>query len=195
MRVLAAVLLLAACSHGSPGSGDPDAGGSSDDGGPDGAEGPDTDPPTSSASPPAGTYFSVPAVTITADEPSTIYYTTDGTTPTTASPSGPAPLVVRGVTTDAPLRYFAVDGAGNVETPHAEAYAIDRAATLTISLADQTVTVTDPPAGLELSGTASYDPADRYVLFELRPTEVRCNGYGDVALPARRRWREETGTR
>ena len=30
---------------------------------------------------------------------------------------------------------------------------------------------------------ASYDPADRYVLFELRPTEVRCNGYGDVELP------------
>ena len=35
---------------------------------------------------------------------------------------------------------------------------------------------------------ASYDPADRYVLFELRPTEVRCNGYGDVTLPERRRW-------
>jgi hypothetical protein len=38
---------------------------------------------------------------------------------------------------------------------------------------------------------ASYDPDDRYVLFELRPTEVRCNGYGDVTLPERRRWRAE----
>jgi hypothetical protein len=36
---------------------------------------------------------------------------------------------------------------------------------------------------------ASYDPDDHYVLFELRPTEVRCNGYGDVMLPERRRWR------
>ena len=36
---------------------------------------------------------------------------------------------------------------------------------------------------------ASYTPADRYVLFELRPTEVRCNGYDDVTLPERRRWR------
>src|SRR5262249_55298718 len=36
---------------------------------------------------------------------------------------------------------------------------------------------------------ASYKPADRYVLFELRPTEVRCNAYGDVALPDHRRWR------
>ncbi len=38
---------------------------------------------------------------------------------------------------------------------------------------------------------ASYGPADRYVLFELRPTEVRCNGYGDVTLPERRRWRAD----
>jgi hypothetical protein len=36
---------------------------------------------------------------------------------------------------------------------------------------------------------ASYSPDDRYVLFELRPTEVRCNGYGDVTLPEHRRWR------
>ena len=38
---------------------------------------------------------------------------------------------------------------------------------------------------------ASYEPADRYVLFELRPTEVRCNGYGDVKLPEHRRWRAD----
>jgi Pyridoxamine 5'-phosphate oxidase len=41
------------------------------------------------------------------------------------------------------------------------------------------------------AAAASYDPADRYVLFELRPTEVRCNGYGDVVLPERRVWRAE----
>jgi hypothetical protein len=38
---------------------------------------------------------------------------------------------------------------------------------------------------------ASYEPADRYLLFELRPTEVRGNGYGDVTLPERRRWRAD----
>jgi hypothetical protein len=37
---------------------------------------------------------------------------------------------------------------------------------------------------------ASYNPADRYVLFELQPTEVRSNGYGDVTLPDPQRWRE-----
>jgi len=30
---------------------------------------------------------------------------------------------------------------------------------------------------------------DRYILFELRPAEVYCNGYGDVTMPERRRWR------
>lgn len=36
---------------------------------------------------------------------------------------------------------------------------------------------------------ASYTPHDRYVLFELRIAEARCNGYGDVALPEPRSWR------
>jgi hypothetical protein len=39
-----------------------------------------------------------------------------------------------------------------------------------------------------VADAASYAPADRYVLFELRVSEARCNGYGDVPLPATRRW-------
>jgi hypothetical protein len=35
---------------------------------------------------------------------------------------------------------------------------------------------------------ADYVPAERYVLFELKLNEARCNGYGDVDLPAHRRW-------
>ena len=38
------------------------------------------------------------------------------------------------------------------------------------------------------AGAASYTPHDRYVLFELRIAEARCNGYGDVALPEPRSW-------
>jgi hypothetical protein len=49
--------------------------------------------------------------------------------------------------------------------------------------------VDDATVRATVVAAASYEPADRYVLFELRPSEVRCNGYGDVALPARRRWR------
>lgn len=40
-----------------------------------------------------------------------------------------------------------------------------------------------------VGNAASYQPADRYVLFELLVDEVRCLGYGDVALPKRTRWR------
>lgn len=48
--------------------------------------------------------------------------------------------------------------------------------------------VDDPAVRATVAAAASYTPADRYVLFELRPTEVRCKGYGDVTLPERRRW-------
>ena len=53
--------------------------------------------------------------------------------------------------------------------------------------------VDDPAVRAAAAAAASYDPADRYVLFELRPTEVRGNGYGDVPLPERRRWRADGG--
>jgi hypothetical protein len=117
---------------------------------------PDTDPPSSSANPVGGTFFAVPDVTITADEPATIFYTIDGSAPTTASASGASPLIVRDVAAGTPLRFFAVDTAGNPETPdHSETYTTDRAATLSIAL-DGTVTVTDPVAGAMLAGTAVY---------------------------------------
>jgi hypothetical protein len=51
--------------------------------------------------------------------------------------------------------------------------------------------IDDAAVRATVAASARYQPADRYVLFELRPAEVRCNGYGDVALPARLRWRAE----
>jgi hypothetical protein len=39
-----------------------------------------------------------------------------------------------------------------------------------------------------VADSASYAPADRFILFELQLSEARCNGYGDVALPSTRRW-------
>jgi hypothetical protein len=49
--------------------------------------------------------------------------------------------------------------------------------------------VDDAAVRTAVAGAASYSAVDRYVLFELRPTDARCNGYGDVTLPERRRWR------
>jgi Pyridoxamine 5'-phosphate oxidase len=51
--------------------------------------------------------------------------------------------------------------------------------------------VDDATVRATVAAASTYDPADHYVLFELRPTEVGCNGYGDVTLPERRRWRAE----
>jgi hypothetical protein len=51
--------------------------------------------------------------------------------------------------------------------------------------------VDDPAVRAMVVASKSYEPAERYVLFELHPTEVRCNGYGDVTLPEHRRWRAD----
>ena len=49
--------------------------------------------------------------------------------------------------------------------------------------------VDDAAVRATVAAAATYSPADRYVLFELRPTEVRAKAYGDVPLPERRWWR------
>jgi len=49
--------------------------------------------------------------------------------------------------------------------------------------------IEDAEIRAKVVAAAGYSPADRYILFELRPAEVYCNGYSDVTLPARRRWR------
>jgi hypothetical protein len=41
----------------------------------------------------------------------------------------------------------------------------------------------------EVVAVASYQPAERYVLFELLVGAARANGYGDVTLPDPARWR------
>src|SRR4029079_15147172 len=57
-------------------------------------------------------------------------------------------------------------------------------------IAGRGVPVDDPDRRAAGVGAAAYAPDDRYVLFELSGTEARCNGYGDVVLPAVTRWRE-----
>jgi len=85
--------------------------------------------PTTIVSPPAGIYTVAQDVTMTTDEPSTIYYTTDGTTPTyppTGSTLfGTSPVTVN-IAATATLQFFAIDLAGNVEpTIKTAAYIID----------------------------------------------------------------------
>jgi pyridoxamine 5'-phosphate oxidase-like protein len=61
-------------------------------------------------------------------------------------------------------------------------------------LSGKGIPVEDPSIRVDAGRAAKYDPAERYVLFELLVDEARCNGYGDVPLPDRRRWSASTTT-
>ena len=80
----------------------------------------DTVPPITAASPLPGSYPPL-TVTLTPNEAATVYYTTDGTVPTTASSVYTVPILLAATTT---LKYFAVDTAGNVEAPKSGLYTI-----------------------------------------------------------------------
>jgi hypothetical protein len=50
------------------------------------------------------------------------------------------------------------------------------------------VPVGDATVRADVIAAASYEPAERYVLFELLVRAARANGYGDVTLPEPSRW-------
>jgi hypothetical protein len=50
------------------------------------------------------------------------------------------------------------------------------------------VPVDDVAERAEVIAASTYEPADRYILFELLVGSARANGYGDVALPDPARW-------
>ena len=82
----------------------------------------DTAAPMSSASPAGGVYVDAKDVTLSANEEATIYYTADGSEPTTGSSVYSTAIPV---TADTTLRFFAKDTAGNTESPaKQEIYAI-----------------------------------------------------------------------
>jgi YD repeat-containing protein len=82
------------------------------------------------ATPGGGTYTSSQTVTLSANEPATIYYTTDGTTPTTGSTVYSSPLPISVTTT---LKYFAKDLAGNNEAVKIQTYIITSPCGVTVT--------------------------------------------------------------
>ena len=80
--------------------------------------------PTVSASALSGMYNSTQSVTILASAPSTIYYTTDGTTPTTSSTNGPNPVTGIIINNNSTLKFFAKDTLGNISPTVTQVYTI-----------------------------------------------------------------------
>jgi alpha-tubulin suppressor-like RCC1 family protein len=138
-----------------------------------------TTPPVTAASPPGGRYAVLQNVTLTANGPATVYYTTNGTTPTIASPaySGPIPI---SVTTA--LKFFARDAAGNSETPQTATYTI---------VADPTppVTTASPAGGtyssLQNVTLTANEPAIIYYTTNGSVPTISSTVYsGSIAIPA-----------
>lgn len=102
-----------------------------------------------------GTFTGTKSVTMSANETADIYYTLNGTTPTTASPKYTAPLSINATTT---LKAFARDIAGNQSAVQTVTYTLDTTAPAdttapnnVTNLATSNITQT----GLTLSWTAS----------------------------------------
>ncbi len=114
-------------------------------------------PPTVSASPPGGTYATAQSVTLTASEPATIYYTLDGSDPTTASPVYASPLQISSTTT---LKFFAVTPDNRTSAIVTEVYTIDASAPQTLVLtpeADARVEAANPTTNYGSASTLIVD--------------------------------------
>jgi hypothetical protein len=96
----------------------------------------DTTAPTVTASPRGGDYSIAQSVTLTSSEPATIYYTRDGSTPTTSSSIYNSPLSISSTTT---LKYIARDKAGNNGNVVTQVYTIN-----TIDATLPSVTISQP---------------------------------------------------
>lgn len=82
----------------------------------------DTVVPTISASVASGSYNTTQSVVLSSDKTATIYYTTDGSTPTVSSSVYSAVLSISVTTT---LKYFGKDTAGNISSVQTRTYTID----------------------------------------------------------------------
>lgn len=97
----------------------------------------DTTPPVTKATPAGGTYNSTQSVTLTANEPATIYYGID------AAPTIPYAGPIN-ISTTKTLKFFAQDVAGNSEQVKTEGYTINNKYSETLNVPGPTVGPGEP---------------------------------------------------
>lgn len=128
----------------------------------------DSTAPITTADPPAGrSRDPVPStVSLTANEPATIFYTLDGSEPGPESPSGRSPVVVPGISEGITLRFHAIDLAGNQESTQTMTFLQDiegpaRLSDFGLAVAGSAVTLTwSTPPDPDFAGVAVARVAD-----------------------------------
>jgi len=127
--------------------------------------------PVTTASPTGGIYLSPQRVTLSTSEMATVYYTLDGTPPTLGSlVYSNGPIAIDASST---LRFFAVDVAGNVESPKQEEYVIDR---VLMGDVNHDGVIDNQDAILALQVLSGIDPVTAVY------KEADINGDGKIAL-------------
>ena len=130
------------------------------------SNGGDLDPPTTTASPVAGTYSGAQNITLTCNDVGSdsgesgcanTYYTTDGSDPTTSSAVYSSPI---SLVSDTTLKYFSTDNIGNEEQVKTAAYVIE--AEYTITCLGNSVTT-----GVPYQGTNDAYPAQMQDMLDL----------------------------
>ena len=131
----------------------------------------DRTPPDMTITPPGGGYDGALSVTLATDEAADVYYTLDGSQPTTAAERYSAPI---DIAASAVLKFLAVDAAGNIGPVLSEIYEIGPAR-LSVKVGTDRDRIlpgvrvyvftaagsyTGKAGTTDAAGTASFDPAD-----------------------------------
>lgn len=118
----------------------------------------DTTPPVTTAAPTGGTYNAIQTVTLTCNDDGgsgcdKVYYTTDGTIPTTSSSIYSSAITIAATTT---LKFFATDLAGNTEIVKTQVYTITPANSLQITVRKDTQNILAGVNVYLFNGAGSY---------------------------------------
>jgi hypothetical protein len=133
----------------------------------------DTIPPTVTATPVGGTYTAAISVTLAANEPATIYYTIDGSTPTTSSSIYSSPIQI---STTAQLKFFGKDTAGNASPVSTETYTINLPSFPVTQMNDTTAS----------SGLAMYSAQQSHVEFVSPASQLLGKSIDQITLKLRK---------